>query len=115
MRYDQQKISFFFSEIVPLPICGKFVPWAYLFCRPLRALCLPIMKQGAHAGLMKSYICFSICKALQSLIFVYFRPNRSYKILMFIQKKKISTDNLSFLLEINSRLGHWHVVSMNAA
>ena len=27
----------------------------------------------AHAGLTKSYICFSICKALQSLIFGYFR------------------------------------------
>ena len=25
--------------------------------------------QRAHAGLIKSYICFSICKALQSLIF----------------------------------------------
>ena len=28
--------------------------------------------QGAHAGLTKSYICFSICKALQSLILGYF-------------------------------------------
>ena len=37
-------------------------------------------------SLIKSYICFSIYKALQSLIFWYFRPNRSYKVLFLIEK-----------------------------
>ena len=38
-------------------------------------------------SLIKSYICFSICKALQSLILGYFRPKGSYKVLYFIQKE----------------------------
>ena len=37
-------------------------------------------------SLIKSYNCFSIYKALQSLIFWYFRPNRSYKVLYFYRK-----------------------------
>ena len=38
-------------------------------------------------SLIKSYICFSICKALYSLILGYFRPNRSYKVLFLIEKE----------------------------
>ena len=40
-------------------------------------------------SLIKSYILFSIYKALQSLIFLYFRPNRSYKVL-YLTEKEIS-------------------------
>ena len=32
-------------------------------------------------SIIKSYICFFICKALQSLIFLVFPPKRSYKVL----------------------------------
>ena len=32
-------------------------------------------------SLIKSYICLSICKALQSLIFGVFSPKRTYKVL----------------------------------
>ena len=42
--------------------------------------------QGAHASLIKSYIWFSICKALQSLILRCFWPKRSYKVLFLIGK-----------------------------
>ena len=40
-------------------------------------------------SLIKSYICFSICKALQSLIFGVFLSKRSYKVL-FLKEKKVS-------------------------
>ena len=40
-------------------------------------------------SLIKSYISFSICKALQSLIFGVFSSKRSYKVL-FLKEKKIS-------------------------
>ena len=40
-------------------------------------------------SLIKSYICFSICKALQSLIFGVFLTKRSYKVL-FLKEKKVS-------------------------
>ena len=42
--------------------------------------------QGSHAGLRKSYICFSICKALKSLIFGVFPPKRSYKVLFLFEE-----------------------------
>ena len=35
---------------------------------------------------LKSYICVSICKALQSLIFGVFPPRRSYKVLFLLEK-----------------------------
>ena len=38
-------------------------------------------------SLIKSYICFSICKALQSLVFLVFSSKRSYKVL-FLKGKK---------------------------
>ena len=44
-----------------------------------------VLYQGATAGLIKSYIGFSICKALQSLIFGYFQPQRFYKVLFLIE------------------------------
>ena len=40
--------------------------------------------QGVHAGLAKSYICFSVCKALQSLIF---RPKCLIKSYFLLKKK----------------------------
>ena len=43
--------------------------------------------QGVHAGLAKSYICFSVCKALQSFISRVFSSKISYKVLFFIEKK----------------------------
>ena len=48
----------------------------YIYRRPTQVL----------QSVIKSYICFSIYKALQSLIFWYFRPNRSYKVLFLIEK-----------------------------
>ena len=41
---------------------------------------------GAHAGHTKSYICFSICKALQSLIFWVLPSRRSYKVIVLLEK-----------------------------
>ena len=43
-----------------------------------------VLIQGAHACFTKCYICFTICKALQNLIFGVFSTNSSYK-----KKKKI--------------------------
>ena len=37
-------------------------------------------------SLIKSYICFSIYKALQILTLRYFLPNRSYEVLFLIEK-----------------------------
>ena len=52
------------------PYCGNRVPTQVL------------------QSLIKSYICFSICKALQSLIFLgYFSSKRSYKVLFLKEKK----------------------------
>ena len=53
---------------------------------------------GSHTGLTKSYkvlyLFFSICKALQSLIFGYFRPKRSYKVLFFYRKGDFRIDKV---------------------
>ena len=53
--------------------------------------------QGAHAGLTKSYNCFSIYKALQSLILGIFSPKRSYKVLFLKGKKIVSELEMLFL------------------
>ena len=46
-------------------------------------------------SLIKSYICFSICKALQSLIFGVFSTKMSYKVL-FLKEKKVSELEVCF-------------------
>ena len=38
-------------------------------------------------SLIQSYICFAICKALQSLIVWYFRQKGSYKVLFLIERE----------------------------
>ena len=50
-------------------------------------------------SLIKSYICFSICKALQSLIFGVFLSKRSYKVLFFERKENFSVGNVVSTLE----------------
>ena len=49
-------------------------------------------------SLIKSYIYFSICKALQSLIFGVFLYKRDYKVL-FLKEKKVSESEIWFLSE----------------
>ena len=51
------------------------------------ACCARGHNQSAHAGLTKSYIRFSFCKALQSLILGVFLSKRSYKVLSLMEKK----------------------------
>ena len=46
-------------------------------------------------SLIKSYICFSIYKALQSHIFGVFSSKRSYKVL-FLKEKKVSVLEMYF-------------------
>ena len=43
--------------------------------------------QGAHTGLTKSYICFSICKALQSLVLGSFCPKGLINCYFLVEKK----------------------------
>ena len=57
-------------------------------------------------SLIKSYICFSICKALQSLIFEVFWSKRSYTVL-FLKEEKVSEFEMEFpsqskMTEINN-------------
>ena len=49
-----------------------------------------MLYQGVHAcltNLLKSYICFSDCKALQIPILGLFLTERSYKVLFLLEKK----------------------------
>ena len=41
----------------------------------------------SYKDYIKSYICFSICKALYSLIFGYLRPKRTFIVLFMIEKE----------------------------
>ena len=59
---------------------------------------LSMYTQGAHAGLKKSYICFSVCRALQSLISGLFLPKGSYKFLFLLEK------NVSELRNVCSKI-----------
>ena len=52
-------------------------------------------------SLRKSYICFSICKALQSLIFWVFSNKRSFKVLFLIIKKVSGSRNVVPFLKSN--------------
>ena len=45
-------------------------------------------------SLIRSYIRFSVCKALQSLIFGIFSANRSYKVLFLLKSKFQNNENL---------------------
>ena len=48
------------------------------------------MSPGANAGLTESYkvfVCFSICKALQSLIFGYFQEKTYYEVLFLVEMR----------------------------
>ena len=47
-------------------------------------------------SIIKSYIGFSIYKALESLIFGYFRPQRCYKVLFFVENILPLENGVSF-------------------
>ena len=59
---------------------------------------LSMYTQGAHTGLKTSYICVSICRALQSLISGLFLSKRSYKVLFLLEK------NVSELRNVRSKI-----------
>ena len=65
------------------------------------------LSQGSHAGLIKSYICVSICKALQSLILGYFRPKWSYKVLFLLEKEISEITIKNSHLKMSSPADFW--------
>ena len=71
-------------------VCSITGTWNYSYRVPTQVL----------QSLIKSYIDFSICKALQSVIFWYFRQKRSYKVLFRIK-------NIQALRNGSSHLGSY--------
>ena len=57
-----------------------------------------LIKQGAHAGIIRSYnvfFCFYIYKAIRKVLFSPFLTKRSYKGLIFVPKLKFNNRKLS--------------------
>ena len=50
-------------------------------------------------SIIKSYFCFSVCKALQSLNFGIFSSDRSSKVLFLIKSKYLDNKNVNNVLK----------------
>ena len=79
--------SLIIKSTFPLPLCCEEMGCKYLHC-PLYRVPTQVLQ-----SLIKSYICFFVCKALQSL-FLSFLSKRSYKILFLLEKKGAELRNV---------------------
>ena len=74
----------------------KYMSKTWIFIFSTHSYKDPRVPTQVLQSLIKSYICFSICKALQSLIFGVISYQRSYKVL-FLKEKKVLELEIWFL------------------